>query len=626
MLLGKTLHDPQPQAANSTQPTPSAAGAQGIAHSDKALDPHRLRDLTLVGVGSSVAYLANELTRRFAADGPALPLRGKVSIIGQEDPWSANVRGQGYINHQHEIIDQWGPKAPAYNPAYADRGEFAASNQAQLERAKALGAEHLPAQITSISQLKNGTYHIQLENGQAIESRQVVLGMGAGPHTRLWNTDGVQTQAEQRLGNIRPHQQEALQGKVLDLDEFMRATDSSPEQFAGKRVVVHGPNAGIDAVERAGELGAHVNWMIRSTKPVLLDGHQLKFAPEVARNNLVSVDELDIYPNTAPQGSALRLNYSAPGDDPLAPRKTLDADYYVYALGQDIHKPGSAGAILGDLLGKLEPVYDYDQVYSDQPYKTVVGLQSRGSDSSQGLVVVGAAVAQLAANVQHSYLDHAAERIFQHLEKLPGFQGETLSRLMLDGASRQDIQTHLHAWAATTPSAPAVQVLHNQVSDYLAARDYFQQQAAKKGTRGVVGEVENQTLNQVASVVVSPQLGTVKASTAALSGLMPAYVANGENNFTMDDRTMLRAGIADRYPNIDNARASQFIEDVMDLRHLGSQAFINKANAEGASQAPVQTPVVGVPAPVREGYEAQLEALNNGADNEPLSRQWERAQ
>ncbi|WP_350616395.1 restriction endonuclease [Pseudomonas sp. HY7a-MNA-CIBAN-0227] len=625
MLLGKTLHDPQPSGAGAAHLTPTTTTSQAIVNVDKPLDPHRLRDLTFVGVGSSVAYLANELNSRFAADGQTSPLRGKVSIIGQEEPWSANVRGQGYINHQHEIISQWGQQAPTYDPGYADRGEFAAGNQHQLERAKELGAEHLPAQVISISQLKNGTYQIRLDNGQALDSRQVVLGMGAGPHTSLWNNDGPQTLAEKRLGNIRLHQQEALRSNVLDLDEFMRATDRNPEKFAGKTVVVHGPNAGIDAVERAAELGAKVDWLIRNTKPVLLDGHQLKFAPVVAKNNLISVDALDIRPNADTKGPPLRLSYSIPGDKPQEPRKTLNADYYVYALGQDIQKSGSAGAILGELLGKLEPVYDYDQVYSDQPFKTVVGLQSRGSNSSNGLIIVGAAVAQLAENVQHSYLDHAAERIFQQLEKLPGQPGKELSRLILQGASSQDIQAHLQTWPVNTATAPTMQVLHNQVSDYLAARDYFQQQAIdKKGARGVAGEVENQTLNQVPSVVVSPQLGTVKASTAALSGLMPAYVANGENNFTADDRTMLRAGIADRYPNINNTQASRFIDEVIGTRHLGHQNFIDKVVTEGASKLPVQTPVVGVPASVRAGYEAHLQALNNGtADNEPLSRQWE---
>jgi hypothetical protein len=624
MLIGKTLHDPQPQRANTLTLTSPTTGNQAVTNADKPLDPHRVRDLTFVGVGSSVAYLANELNGRFSAGDQQQPLRGKVSIIGQEDPWSASVRGQGYINHQHEIIDQWGPKAPAYNPGYADRAEFAASNQHQLDRAQALGAEHLPTQVSSIRQLKNGTYQIQLDNGQTLDSRQVVLGMGAGPHTRLWNNDGPQTLAEKRLDNIQLHQQEALRGKVLDLDEFMRETDSHPEKFAGKHVVVHGPNAGIDAVERAGELGAHVDWLIRSTRPVLLDGHQLKFAPEVANNHLVSVDALDIHPATTPGGAPLRLSYSAPGDNPQATRKTLDADYYVYALGQDINKPGSAGAILGALQGTLEPIYDYDQIYSDQPYKTVLGLQTRGSDSSNGLLIVGAAVAQLAGNVQHSYLDHAAERIFQQLEHLPGEQAERLSQLILQGASATDIQQYQQAWAATTVFAPAMQVLKHQVTDYLAARAYFQQQALeKKGPRGVAAEVENQTSSQVPSVVVSPQLGTVKASTAALSGLMPAYVTKGENNFTADDRTMLRAGIADRYPNIDNAGASAFINEVINLRHLGSQAFIEKAMAEGANTPPVHAPVVGVPTPVREGYEAHLKALNEGADTPPLSRQWQ---
>ncbi|CRM95411.1 hypothetical protein [Pseudomonas sp. 22 E 5] len=85
---------------------------------------------------------------------------------------------------------------------------------------------------------------------------------------------------------------------------------------------------------------------------------------------------------------------------------------------------------------------------------------------------------------------------------------------------------------------------------------------------------------------------------------------------------MLRAGIAHRYPNIGNATASRFIDEVLHLRHLDDQAFRAKATAEGGSAAPVQTPVVGVPDVVRKNYSAYLQAKNDGADDTPLIRQW----
>ncbi|WP_410018660.1 MULTISPECIES: restriction endonuclease [unclassified Pseudomonas] len=626
MLLGKSLHERQLNGTNATHLCSQAAANQAVGQAGKTLDPHRVRELTVIGKGSSAAFVANELNRRFSADSQNLPLLGKVSIIGKQEPWSAEVRGRGYVNHQHEIIGQWGQHVPAHDSRYADREDFAAGNQHQFQQVQTLGAELLPAEVSAITRLKNGSYQIRLDNGQTLESRQVVLGTGAGPHTSLWDTGGMQTSAEKRLDNIRLHQQEALHGKVMDLDEFMRATDKNPEAFAGKTVVIHGPNAGIDAVERAGELGADVSWFIRSTKPFFLDGHQLQFAPEAAQNAVVPVDRLDIYPSASNDGPALRLRYSAPGDSQgKAPVKTLEADYYVYALGQDIHKPGSAGAVLGDLLGQLEPVYDYDQVYSDQPFKTVLGLQSRGSNSDGGLIIVGAAVASLAANVQHSYLDHAAERVIQQLEKLPGQPGEQLARMLLQDASAEDINKHMQSWTVDNAQVPVKQVLQHQVNDFLAARDYFQQQQTeKRGPRGVTAEVENQTLNQVMSVAVSPQLGTVKSSIAALAGMMPAHVTNGENNFTADDRTMLRAGIADRYPNIGNTQAQRFIDDVIDIRHMPSKDFLGSASGEDSSRKPPHIPGHGVPASVRSAYEAHLQGLENGRqDNTPLRRYWE---
>lgn len=109
---------------------------------------------------------------------------------------------------------------------------------------------------------------------------------------------------------------------------------------------------------------------------------------------------------------------------------------------------------------------------------------------------------------------------------------------------------------------------------------------------------------------------------------MPAYVANGENNFTTDNRTMLRAGIADRYPNIGNAEASGFIDEVVGLRHLDRQRFIDKVAGEMMDKGvqplvSLQPPVLGVPEPVRTAYEARLQALNSGArDDTPLSQRW----
>lgn len=65
----------------------------------------------IVGSGSSIAYCINDTCENIEREigetqgykDPA-PLAGAV-LIGSTEPWSANVQGAGYINHQNEIIE-----------------------------------------------------------------------------------------------------------------------------------------------------------------------------------------------------------------------------------------------------------------------------------------------------------------------------------------------------------------------------------------------------------------------------------------------------------------------------------------------------------------------------------------
>ncbi|VWD54692.1 hypothetical protein BLA18110_07966 [Burkholderia lata] len=626
--------------------------------------------MTFVGVGSSNAYLLNELNRRQNPSSGATPFRGKVTIIGKQDAWKPNVRGSGYINHQREIIDQWGDRPPHYDSRYPDRAAFSAGNDAQIERAVSLGAERIDESAIGVERLNDNNYRIKLGNGNVVDSKQVVLGIGAGPHTNVWGDSIDKTRAEKGFSNITITAEHLAglrnDGVVLDLDEFMRATDAEPERFKGKTIAVHGPNAGIDAVERAGELGAKVEWLVRSTKPVLLDGNQLKHAPASAENALRKIDKLSISRN---DDGRITLSCTPPGG---AEATKFDADFYVYALGQDPDKPGAIANVLGNaLVAELEPVYDYDQVYSDKPYQTVLGLQSRGASDGQGLLIVGASVAQLARQVPHTYLHHALERVMESVERLNDDRfAQTLTAALLDGKPRDSVMNLLKA--ARERESAAFTQLESGVRDFLDARDYFSSRGASPG---VTSEVENQVKTEVSSVVVSPQLATVKASTAALSGMMPPYVANGETNYTTDNRTMLRAHISDRYPNIGNEQALRFIDEVIQLRHQKSDDFVKSALEEikkllvDNSPAAVDTlkqygikgelitrlkdsinapdteagknalidlkdaviehfaarpkPMHGTPQSVRDSYEASLSELDRGKEQPaPLIRHW----
>ena len=107
------------------------------------------------------------------------------------------------------------------------------------------------------------------------------------------------------------------------------------------------------------------------------------------------------------------------------------------------------------------------------------------------------------------------------------------------------------------------------------AREYFA--GRDRSARGVALELGNQSSTTVASVVQSPQLGTVKAASAALAGIMPAYVSHGQANFTSDDRTMLRAYLAETREGLGDADAESFVQEVIATRHLKQADFVDRA-------------------------------------------------
>ena len=755
MLIGasptpKPIVTPDVDVARSSE----VGGAESVC-SEAPRTLHGVRDVVFVGVGSSTAYLLNGMNRQYAPDGhqpwtpgdhaePG-PYAGSVAIVGQQDAWAPAVRGRGVLNHQEEIVGQWGSGVPGHAPAYMGRDAFVEQNREQIGRARELGADVHEQALRSVERLDNGNFQVTLADGGKLETRQLILGMGAGPHSSVPNVqvaraalnellarlpqdkgarldaqqrsdllgtdagkrkaaldalelDGAargeladaigripMTRAERMLLNISyDHRDAVVAPRVMDLDSFMRLSENT--DLAGKRVVVHGPNAGIDAVERAREKGARVDWLVRTTDPVLLDRNLLVHANEITPATEATADSMLVLRHVGDVAIA-----RGEGDRPLHltgtglkgdPAPDLQADYYVYALGQDAEAPGAVLPCLGALARDLEPVYDNDQVFGDAAYKTVLGLQSKGSDSSKGLVIVGAAVAQIAPSVSHNYLERAARNALEASTFLayPGYEnGAALRRLITEGASKEAIMTayetcrmEVGAFDAEVSVAGLTRPLDSLKSalgHLFEAREYFA--ARDPGKRGVALELENQTSTGVASVVVSPQLGTVKAASAALAGIMPAYVSHGQANFTSDDRTMLRAYLAETRDGLGDADAERFVQEVISTRHLkradfvdkaadalcgaaGAQAFVQDGLSPGLRDAVrayhagneedgapalrmavvrelnqdidegrVDTPVRGVPDSVRRAYEARLDRLASGAQpSTPMVLDW----
>jgi hypothetical protein len=336
--------------------------------------------LAFIGRGSSVAYYIGALGKGYDHEHSV--------VIGEPDAWvpssSTWSRGDGYINHESHLIAHWDDGVPAFSEKVVERTEFAQGNKAIIERI----AKRIDGAIAKISK-PDSWYRIELLDGKVLYALKVVVGTGAGPHIK----------PEQRkvgiVGSIPPE-------KILDLDAFMRLFPRNGPLQSDKTVVVHGPNAGIDAVERAGERGfGKVIWLMSDgTEPALLPGNRLLYAPHTPTTKLKKVDRKS-------KDNVLSIRYELSSGKLSLTRRTpedsddtFDADYYVYALGQDPDAPGAVNAILDKTTIKdhLEKVYDVQLRYSNDEKAAVVALRQAGTTARNGLEIIGAAVEILLAD------------------------------------------------------------------------------------------------------------------------------------------------------------------------------------------------------------------------------------
>jgi hypothetical protein len=330
--------------------------------------------LAFIGRGSSIAYYIGALGKGYDHEHSV--------VIGEPDAWAPSLstwsRGDGYINHEAHVIAHWDDGVPAFSETVVERAEFAEGNKAIVHRI----GKRVDGTIAKISK-PDSWYRIELQDGKVLYALKVVVGTGAGPHIK----------PEQRkvevAGNIP-------RGKILDLDAFMRLFPRNGPRQDDKTVVVHGPNAGIDAVERAGERGfGSVIWLMSDgTDPPLLPGNRLLHAPHTPATKLKKVDRKS-------KESVLSIRYDLGSGKLSLTRKTpedtevsFDADYYVYALGQDPDAPGAVNAILDQATIKahLENVYDVQLRYSDEAAAAIVALRQKGTTARNGLEIIGAAV------------------------------------------------------------------------------------------------------------------------------------------------------------------------------------------------------------------------------------------
>jgi len=530
-------------------------------------------NIAFVGKGSSIAYYLETLgapylrplkkTKLHGTAKPVRPMRTAYGIakcpgvlFGCVDAWDKQVRGGGLINHERHQIGHWGTQVPRFDDRYVKRSDFARENRAIFERAD--GVDILAVEIAKIEQTGD-IFRLSTTQGHIFRALKVVVGSGAGPHER---PDTM-------------HDLEGTAGQVLDLDEFMRRCprpghedDLAGEPLGlhdGAVVVVNGANAGIDAVERAAAAGYQVVWLIGSTKPQILPGNRLDYAPELAET-AISV-HYDTVIERGESGIVVRyvrreigarkIPAPTPRGEKSTPERvqqhpnveTINAAIYVFAVGQDPMAKGAVGDVLitkGEIpWTSLEPIYDMNQAFGE-PYQTVLGLRTKGTCHSSGLEIIGAAATSLTreagGELRHNFIEQLPEGtdVRQPLTLRAEAEGKALAR-----------QTDL-GQLTESQRKQRTRYLQRQLAQ--RARAYLEGKSIESLLNRVVE-------NEVASVVLMAQLVGLKASIAAINGMIPAYVAekNG-SNFNIDNRTMLRVYLAHRYPDMEEEHAQRWIE------------------------------------------------------------------
>jgi hypothetical protein len=474
-------------------------------------DQSKVYDRAFIGSGSSIAYYLNALggLDAFQEDGQT----SENIVIGEPDPWQVSAhlksRGSGYINHQRHLIEQWGDEVPEYSINYLERVVFADQNQKAIEEA---GIENWKeAGVTTIlKSAETGLFEIFGPTFTKYKAKKVIIGMGAGPHMTIDDINARTGGKKERRIEVQP-EGASVENLVIDMDKFMREYREPSDNR--KTIVIHGPNAGIDPVERAAFLGHEVVWFVSRTLPLFLEGQRLEYAPAIVPQK---VENIEI--ERQPGGKPLKIRYNLIGD--RSETLEIEADFYVLALGQNINALGAAGSVIDEaLLNELEPIYDINQIYDDKPYATVLGLQTRGTTKTEGLEVIGAAAYALAKDRK---IYHAYEAIVQSQEN--------------DRAKG-------------------------------AAKSYFAQKLS------IIPEMNSQVKHEASNVIVPPQLASVKASMGALHSIMPKYVGDeaqqGDINFSTDNRTVIRVYMAKAYPNIQEKDAQSIIASIIKHRRTG---------------------------------------------------------
>lgn len=599
-------------------------------------------DLIVVGRGSSAAYFLQSMPRRYDSFKDDKPVDLTILVIGEADPWAGargyvkGAYGQN-INQAKQVLGHnTGATAPI-SQGPQDRLEWAKENEKILSTIANDVVSGIVTKVTKVPKINptdRQKYKVDARSAPKAEyfSYKIVIATGSGiesPGTGHTDYHAVIDEVKAVLGNPA----------VMNLDEFMRMPKSGHK--TSNKVAILGPTAGTDAVMQAGTLGypaTNVYWLMRSKPNVtgFLNVYPGDDSP--SRQQITNIIEnskkrILAYTDTtlklSAQSNRIQVACDPVKDSPLQDKQVL-VDLFVYSTGQTASntltapptdaKTKAASMLDKSLMEELEPIYDINQRLGSQtgnsaPWQHVTGVQLQGSDSKDGLMIIGAAAFQVAGRMDHNFLQFEFQNLQASLKQQPGFVTtaqqyfpEVLTTLKLSQiprVGRTECRTSgtkfVAAWQAYlnensskfdsigVPTGRRMQWIQERVEEAKHLCYLFQQrtQAAQYLYDSATGS-EYSVQNMLHATNTLPKalqdcrlLAGINANVSSMNASSPKSLAKKTDlnklefqvNY-LESATELRCYISAHYPNISEDKAQAFIQNVSGKRKMkGNMGF-----------------------------------------------------
>jgi hypothetical protein len=570
--------------------------------------------LVVVGAGTAAAYYVSTVD---------LHEYPSVLAIGDGDAWAGP---RGYhgdakdptrrLNHPLHLIAHFKKTVPGFSQEMVDRMEWANMNRAVLDECrvqvhsatvKKVSEGPLPPKFQSEGVLVPVTgYRIDLEDDKKTQvyAYKVVMAAGAGGHRVPTEVKGLKELRDKLRDPVQSPGRAWQDWKVFDIDEFAHLGPA--ELGPSKTVFVLGPNAAIDAVQKALHYQCKVIWLIEGDKQPAVLATQPTVSEALKRKpSIIHRYTKDAPLIVSPHLVAARVQVRAGG-------KNLEGDYFVYGLGQTGEPVKKIDALI---MQKLKPIVDKNN-YLGEGESTVLGFEAEGTGLKRGFEVVGAMSAQVG-------------RVYAKEDNL-----DRLKKLIGEARLVKTVYT-----AITTAGFPVEKPFLLKDPDFLArqprkplrnqlqreadfvAQQFRSQEEVGKGVQAIVNLLLNyhsaknykpDQLNQATAhlpkgtVADGGQAATIRSAMAAKHDFVPSYVGSqeyqtpgprpkghpdrgkevefntvaGEVDFNGDNWTVIQIGLCLRYPFISDTDLNNWVEQKMLARRASGVGF-NDAQVKG---------------------------------------------